>query len=258
MHHRLRSMGIWPLRPEQLRPAAFLAVSALVLVAACESECRPGQIRFGDSCRPLSDFEDAGAKQLDAAEPAQGSGSTEGADRAAVTSGAQGVKAAGTAGSENAAGSGTAAEPKADAGTAAEAPATNDAGSSMGGASDTTPACPPGTSPAEETCDGQDNDCDGITDEGVAETPCGSSTQGICHEGKKTCSDGSWTECLGAVEPETEVCDAEPPRRRLRRDGQRRLPVHARGDARVRNGPWRVYEGHSDLHQRGRMGHRLR
>jgi len=69
--------------------------------------------------------------------------------------------------------------------------------------------CPTGKTPSAEECDGEDNDCDGMTDEQLSDMPCGSSTQGICMEGRQSCADGRWSECMGAVEPETEVCDAQ-------------------------------------------------
>lgn len=74
--------------------------------------------------------------------------------------------------------------------------------------------------PANEgtVCDEEDNDCDGLTDEGLRCPPpaacedgeiraCGSDT-GDCEEGTQTCNDGVWsTTCEGATGPTTEVCD---------------------------------------------------
>ena len=36
---------------------------------------------------------------------------------------------------------------------------------------------------------------------------CGSSNVGECSYGEQTCSNGQWGECIGAVEPSTEICD---------------------------------------------------
>jgi hypothetical protein len=57
-----------------------------------------------------------------------------------------------------------------------------------------------------------DDDCDGSVDEGDCacmdgdtET-CGIST-GACKQGYKVCTGGEWSECIGAVMPESEKCD---------------------------------------------------
>jgi parallel beta-helix repeat protein len=68
--------------------------------------------------------------------------------------------------------------------------------------------------PAQEVCDGKDNNCDGQTDEGCTCTPgtqqpCGSDT-GECKKGKQTCdSSGKWGACVGEVLPATETCDGK-------------------------------------------------
>jgi hypothetical protein len=64
---------------------------------------------------------------------------------------------------------------------------------------------------ASEVCDGVDNDCDNITDEGcscVNETTktCGIST-GECATGTQTCNNGSWSTCAGEITPVLEKCD---------------------------------------------------
>lgn len=67
--------------------------------------------------------------------------------------------------------------------------------------------------PATETCDGQDNSCDDVIDEGC---PCtdgvecslgGTPGQGICVSGTKVCDNGELVECAGAIGPETEICN---------------------------------------------------
>jgi hypothetical protein len=60
-------------------------------------------------------------------------------------------------------------------------------------------------------CDGMDNDCDGESDEQCTcengqEQPCGSEI-GACEPGAQTCTDGTWGDCRGAVEPQPEACD---------------------------------------------------
>ena len=67
--------------------------------------------------------------------------------------------------------------------------------------------CQGGTAPVAETCDGADQDCDGRVDEGApTDGPCGEST-GACEPGVRTCVMGSY-QCVGAVGPRTEMCNA--------------------------------------------------
>lgn len=74
--------------------------------------------------------------------------------------------------------------------------------------------CTGSRQPSAETCNGIDDDCDGSVDEGsdccqTGETrECGpSSTQGICQKGTVSCINRIWGACIGAVFPETEICD---------------------------------------------------
>ncbi|MBM4321658.1 MAG: hypothetical protein FJ125_17385, partial [Deltaproteobacteria bacterium] len=72
-----------------------------------------------------------------------------------------------------------------------------------------------GLDPEPEVCDGQDNDCDGVTDEQLAgcecipwtQEPCGIRA-GRCYPGRRHCNeDGTWGACEGGRQPEIEVCD---------------------------------------------------
>ncbi|HJL18422.1 MAG TPA: MopE-related protein [Sandaracinaceae bacterium LLY-WYZ-13_1] len=63
----------------------------------------------------------------------------------------------------------------------------------------------------ETSCDGQDNDCDGVVDEDCTcvdgtTQECGLST-GVCERGMQTCSAGEWGACGGGVEPDGETCN---------------------------------------------------
>ena len=64
--------------------------------------------------------------------------------------------------------------------------------------------CTPDTGYTEESCDGLDNDGDGMVDEDLAEA-CGYSI-GACRLGVRICLAGVWSECLDAIAPITEEC----------------------------------------------------
>jgi len=62
--------------------------------------------------------------------------------------------------------------------------------------------------PAPELCDGLDNDCDALTDEGNPEggLPCGLEDEGECEDGVFQCLGGDLV-CVGGVGPVGEICD---------------------------------------------------
>jgi hypothetical protein len=68
-----------------------------------------------------------------------------------------------------------------------------------------------GIQPQQEICDGLDNNCNGVVDEGCscsegAVRQCGSAV-GTCKKGTQQCTNGTWGNCQGSVGPQTEVCD---------------------------------------------------
>jgi hypothetical protein len=79
-------------------------------------------------------------------------------------------------------------------------------------------------SASAETCNGLDDDCDGLVDEdGVCnppscvtgqtracyDGPAGSAGKGACRAGVQTCSGGLWGACAGQVLPAPEVCNGK-------------------------------------------------
>ena len=58
-----------------------------------------------------------------------------------------------------------------------------------------------------ETCNGRDDDCDGVADEGLEDMgPCSVEGVGVCRTGRLRCRGGSAV-CVQAVFPSDEVCD---------------------------------------------------
>ncbi|MCB9642984.1 MAG: hypothetical protein H6728_07920 [Myxococcales bacterium] len=65
--------------------------------------------------------------------------------------------------------------------------------------------------PKTETCNNKDDDCDGKVDESIFQDcyggPAGTEGKGICKKGQRTCTAGTWSNCLGEVTPRTETCN---------------------------------------------------
>jgi hypothetical protein len=75
--------------------------------------------------------------------------------------------------------------------------------------------------PQAETCDGLDNNCNGIVDDGVAALACvpagtpgnlvyfgeNGNVTSQCHKGSKSCTNGAFGVCIGFVGPTPEICD---------------------------------------------------
>lgn len=65
--------------------------------------------------------------------------------------------------------------------------------------------------PGTESCNGMDDDCDGMTDEGLSSVcysgPAGTQGIGRCQAGVRACSAGMMTGCVGEVLPGGETCN---------------------------------------------------
>ncbi len=74
------------------------------------------------------------------------------------------------------------------------------------------PGDPCQCTPAAETCNNLDDDCDGQVDNGISRScytgPPGTDGHGICVRGTETCSAGAWGSCAGEVRPSVETCNA--------------------------------------------------
>ncbi len=86
-------------------------------------------------------------------------------------------------------------------------------GAASDGPSPDAPGCVAG---GEEVCNGVDDDCDGVVDEGEGGEPIRRSCHhgppetagvGLCTTGWRTCAEGRLGACFGAVPPAVEICD---------------------------------------------------
>ena len=70
------------------------------------------------------------------------------------------------------------------------------------------PTCVPNLMPAPETCDGIDNDCNGLVDDAIPGTggSCSTGSPGVCSAGAIQCQGGS-IDCFPIVPSSPEVCD---------------------------------------------------
>ncbi|MBW2261442.1 MAG: hypothetical protein JRG91_05650, partial [Deltaproteobacteria bacterium] len=70
-------------------------------------------------------------------------------------------------------------------------------------------ACVGEVPPGVETCNGLDDDCNGVVDGFVesCEMSPGVGDTGVCEYGIHACTAGSWSSCAGGVGPTAEVCD---------------------------------------------------
>lgn len=91
-------------------------------------------------------------------------------------------------------------------------PETRDVGPCMGGfrtcVAGTFGRCEGEVIPEDEVCDGRDNDCDGVPDDGnpAGGQVCSTGLLGVCARGQTLCgSDGA--ECIAESQPSEEVCD---------------------------------------------------
>lgn len=73
-------------------------------------------------------------------------------------------------------------------------------------------ACLECESAEPESCNGQDDDCDGVIDESIAAQPCydgapGTQDAGLCRVGTQHCVDGVFGACEAQVQPVEEACN---------------------------------------------------
>ena len=69
-------------------------------------------------------------------------------------------------------------------------------------------------SPGPEICNGEDDDCDGATDEAIVPVACYGGPEetrriGLCADGVRRCVEGAFGVCEGEIQPEAEICDGD-------------------------------------------------
>ncbi len=71
--------------------------------------------------------------------------------------------------------------------------------------------CKPLNQPTAEICDGLDNDCNGIIDDGIsANTECPiEGAFGVCAIGKNICTSDGKPQCIAITSPSPEICDGK-------------------------------------------------
>ena len=71
-------------------------------------------------------------------------------------------------------------------------------------------SCVQNVKPSAEVCDGKDNDCNGVIDDGNpgGGAPCSTGKLGVCAAGTTTCTSGALV-CNQNVQPSAEVCDGK-------------------------------------------------
>ncbi|MBU1430590.1 thrombospondin type 3 repeat-containing protein [Myxococcota bacterium] len=61
--------------------------------------------------------------------------------------------------------------------------------------------------PSPEVCNGVDDDCDGLVDNGLDLRPCQTDLPGVCAQGVEICDAGGVVLCEPSVQPSEELCD---------------------------------------------------